>query len=244
MHNDGEHDDVNDLRDAVAAVRAQVDAAALEAGRDPAEVRLLPVSKTVPVERLRSAVAAGMHEFAENKPQEVQRKAVEMSDLPVRWIAIGHLQTNKAKVIAEHAHEFQALDSVRLAEALQRRLDPLDRRLDVLVQVNTSGEDAKTGAAPQDVGTILAAASQCDRLRVRGFMTVASNTDDIGEVRRCFSQLRGILDSARSDAVVDPELLTELSMGMSGDFRTAIAEGATCVRVGTAIFGARDYSKK
>ncbi|AHW65032.1 YggS family pyridoxal phosphate-dependent enzyme [Corynebacterium glyciniphilum] len=244
MHNDGEHDDVNDLRDAVAAVRAQVDAAALEAGRDPAEVRLLPVSKTVPVERLRSAVAAGMHEFAENKPQEVQRKAVEMSDLPVRWIAIGHLQTNKAKVIAEHAHEFQALDSVRLAEALQRRLDPLDRRLDVLVQVNTSGEDAKTGAAPQDVGTILAAASRCDRLRVRGFMTVASNTDDIGEVRRCFSQLRGILDSARSDAVVDPELLTELSMGMSGDFRTAIAEGATCVRVGTAIFGARDYSKK
>lgn len=244
MHNDGEHDDVNDLRDAVAAVRAQVDAAALEAGRDPAEVRLLPVSKTVPVERLRSAVAAGMHEFAENKPQEVQRKAVEMSDLPVRWIAIGHLQTNKAKVIAEHAHEFQALDSVRLAEALQRRLDPLDRRLDVLVQVNTSGEDAKTGAAPQDVGTILAAASRCDRLRVRGFMTVASNTDDIGEVRRCFSQLRGILDSARSDAVVEPELLTELSMGMSGDFRTAIAEGATCVRVGTAIFGARDYSKK
>lgn len=244
MHNDGEHDDVNDLRDAVAAVRAQVDAAALEAGRDPAEVRLLPVSKTVPVERLRSAVAAGMHEFAENKPQEVQRKAVEMSDLPVRWIAIGHLQTNKAKVIAEHAHEFQALDSVRLAEALQRRLDPLDRRLDVLVQVNTSGEDAKTGAGPQDVGTILAAASRCDRLRVRGFMTVASNTDDIGEVRRCFSQLRGILDSARSDAVVDPELLTELSMGMSGDFRTAIAEGATCVRVGTAIFGARDYSKK
>lgn len=244
MHNDGEHDDVKDLRDAVAAVRAQVDAAALEAGRDPAEVRLLPVSKTVPVERLRSAVAAGMHEFAENKPQEVQRKAVEMSDLPVRWIAIGHLQTNKAKVIAEHAHEFQALDSVRLAEALQRRLDGLDRTLDVLVQVNTSGEEAKTGAAPQDVGTILAAAARCDRLRVRGFMTVASNTDDIGEVRRCFSQLRGIRDSARREGVVDPELLTELSMGMSGDFRTAIEEGATCVRVGTAIFGARDYSKK
>ncbi|WP_312981398.1 YggS family pyridoxal phosphate-dependent enzyme [Corynebacterium sp.] len=244
MHNDGEHDDVKDLRDAVAAVRAQVDAAALEAGRDPAEVRLLPVSKTVPVERLRSAVAAGMHEFAENKPQEVQRKAVEMSDLPVRWIAIGHLQTNKAKVIAEHAHEFQALDSVRLAEALQRRLDGLDRTLDVLVQVNTSGEEAKTGAAPREVGTILAAASRCDRLRVRGFMTVASNTDDIGEVRRCFSQLRGIRDGARREGVVDPELLTELSMGMSGDFRTAIEEGATCVRVGTAIFGARDYSKK
>jgi pyridoxal phosphate enzyme (YggS family) len=244
MHNDGEHDDVKDLRDAVAAVRAEVDAAALEAGRDPAEVRLLPVSKTVPVERLRSAVAAGMHEFAENKPQEVQRKAVEMADLPVRWIAIGHLQTNKAKVVAEHAHEFQALDSVRLAEALQRRLDMVDRTLDVLVQVNTSGEETKTGAAPDEVPTILEAASRCDRLRVRGFMTVASNTRDDAEVRRCFADLRGIRDRARGDAVVDPELLTELSMGMSGDFRTAIAEGATCVRVGTAIFGARDYPEK
>uniref|UniRef100_UPI0025B7DCEB YggS family pyridoxal phosphate-dependent enzyme n=1 Tax=Corynebacterium sp. TaxID=1720 RepID=UPI0025B7DCEB len=244
MHNDGEHGDVNDvevLRDAVAAVRAQVDAAALEAGRDPAEVRLLPVSKTVPVERLRRAVAAGMHEFAENKPQEVQRKAVEMADLPVRWIAIGHLQTNKAKVVAEHAHEFQALDSVRLAEALQRRLDMVDRTLDVLVQVNTSGEESKTGASPEEVGTILAAAARCDRLRVRGFMTVATNTTDTGEVRRCFSDLRGILERARGEAVVDPGLLTELSMGMSGDFRTAVAEGATCVRVGSAIFGARDY---
>ncbi|WP_420100325.1 YggS family pyridoxal phosphate-dependent enzyme [Corynebacterium sp.] len=241
MHNDGEHDEVTELRDAVAAVRAQVDAAALDAGRDPAEVRLLPVSKTVEVERLRHAVAAGMHEFAENKPQEVQRKAVGMADLPVRWIAIGHLQTNKAKVIAEHAHEFQALDSVRLAEALQRRLETVDRDLDVLIQVNTSGEETKTGAAPQDVDDILDAASRCDRLRVRGFMTVASNTDDENEVRRCFAHLRDIRENARRVAVVDPDLLTELSMGMSGDFRIAVAEGATCVRVGTAIFGARDY---
>ncbi|MCJ7859158.1 YggS family pyridoxal phosphate-dependent enzyme [Corynebacterium kalidii] len=244
MHNDGEHDDVKDLRDAVAAVRARVDAAALAAGRDPAEVRLLPVSKTVPVERLRSAVTAGMHEFAENKPQEVQRKAVEMADLPVRWIAIGHLQTNKARMVAEHAHEFQALDSVRLAEALQRRLEMVDRSLDVLVQVNTSGEESKTGARPDEVATVLETAARCDRLRVRGFMTVAANTTDTGEVRRCFSDLRGILARAREDAVVDPELLTELSMGMSGDFRTAIEEGATCVRVGTAIFGARDYPEK
>ncbi|MGP9759852.1 YggS family pyridoxal phosphate-dependent enzyme [Corynebacterium sp. AOP12-C2-36] len=238
---DGEIPDVRTLSEAVAAVRAQVDAAALAAGRDPAAVRLLPVSKTVPVDRLRHAVDAGMHEFAENKPQEVQRKAVEMADLPVRWIAIGHLQTNKAKLVAEHAHEFQALDSVRLAEALQRRLATADRTLDVLVQVNTSGEEAKTGADPQDVPAILAAAAGCDRLRVRGFMTVATNTGEEQEVRRCFAQLRAILQTAREDAVVDPELLTELSMGMSGDFRTAIEEGATCVRVGTAIFGARDY---
>jgi pyridoxal phosphate enzyme (YggS family) len=220
-------------------VRAQVDAAAVAAGRDPAEIRLLPVSKTVPVERLRSAVEAGMHELAENKPQEIQAKAPELPD--VRWVAIGHLQTNKARIVAEHAAEFQALDSVRLTAALQRRLTAAGRTLDVLVQVNTSGEEAKTGAAPAEVDDILAAAADCDRLRVRGFMTVATHTTDEAEVRRCFAQLRGILDRARERAVVDPALLTELSMGMSGDFAAAIAEGSTCVRIGTAIFGARNY---
>lgn len=240
---------VADLRARWDAVRARVDEAARAAGRDPAEVRLLPVSKTVPVERLRLAVAAGMTELAENKPQEIGRKAVEMADLPVRWVAIGHLQTNKARIIAEHAAEFQALDSVRLTEALQRRLEALDesadgsaRTLDVLVQVNTSGEDAKTGAAPEEVDGILDAAARCDRLRVRGFMTVAVHSEDDALVRACFTRLRGIRDRARERAVVDPDLLTELSMGMSGDFALAIAEGATCVRVGTAIFGARDYA--
>lgn len=232
----------DDIRAAYDSVRAEVDAAARAAGRDPSEVRLLPVSKTVPVDRLRPAVEAGLTELAENKPQEVGRKAGEMADLPVRWVAIGHLQTNKAKIIAEHADEFQALDSVRLTQSLQRRLETADRHLDVLIQVNTSGEEAKTGASPGDVGQILEVAASCDRLRVRGFMTVATNTDDEAEVRRCFAQLRGILDAAREDAVVDPELLTELSMGMSGDYAIAVAEGATCVRVGTAIFGARDYA--
>ncbi|MDN6241335.1 YggS family pyridoxal phosphate-dependent enzyme [Corynebacterium variabile] len=242
-----------DFRARWDAVRARVDEAARAAGRDPAEVRLLPVSKTVPVERLRPAVDAGMTELAENKPQEIGRKAVVMADLPVRWVAIGHLQTNKAKIVAEHAAEFQALDSVRLAEALQRRLEALDetadgpadgpaRTLDVLVQVNTSGEDTKTGASPEEVDAILEAAARCDRLRVRGFMTVAVHSEDEAEVRACFAQLRGILERARERAVVDPVLLTELSMGMSGDFPLAIAEGATCVRVGTALFGARDYT--
>ncbi|HIW90211.1 MAG TPA: YggS family pyridoxal phosphate-dependent enzyme, partial [Candidatus Corynebacterium avicola] len=154
-----------DIRAAYDTVRDEVDAAARAAGRDPSEVRLLPVSKTVPAERLRLAVEAGLTELAENKPQEIGRKADEMADLPVRWVAIGHLQTNKAKIIAEHAAEFQALDSVRLAEALQRRLETADRQLDVLIQVNTSGEEAKTGAAPEEVGEILAAAASCDRLR-------------------------------------------------------------------------------
>lgn len=222
-------------------MRARVDEAARAAGRDPAEIRLLPVSKTVPVDRLRLAVDAGMTELAENKPQEIGRKAVEMADLPVRWVAIGHLQTNKAKIIAEHAAEFQALDSVRLVAALQRRLETADRTLDVLIQVNTSGEEAKTGAAPDEVDGILTAAAGADRLRVRGFMTVATHTTDDAEVRRCFAQLREIRDRAAAAGVVDPALLTELSMGMSGDFAAAVAEGSTCVRIGTALFGARHY---
>ncbi|MGO1949031.1 MAG: YggS family pyridoxal phosphate-dependent enzyme [Mycobacteriaceae bacterium] len=234
-------EDAADIRAAFDAVREQVDAAAVASGRDPAGIRLLPVSKTVPVDRLRAAVDAGLHELAENKPQELQRKAVELAQLSVRWVAIGHLQTNKARIVAEHASEFQALDSVRVAEALQRRLENADRSLDVLVQVNTSGEEAKTGAAPEDVRPILETAARCDRLRVRGFMTVATHGGGESETRRCFAQLRGVLEGARQDAVVDPDLLTELSMGMSGDFAAAIAEGATCVRVGTAVFGARDY---
>lgn len=245
-----------DFRSRWDAARARVDAAARDVGRDPSEIRMLPVSKTVPAERLRLAVDAGMTELAENRPQEIQRKVAELPD--VRWVAIGHLQTNKAKIIAEHADEFQALDSVRLAEALQHRLEVLaadgrDRTLDVLVQVNTSGEASKTGASPEDVDAILDAAVRCDRLRVRGFMTVAAHSGDEAEVRRCFAQLREILERTRERAGqrvtepgsrrgLDPDLLTELSMGMSGDFPLAIAEGATCVRVGTAIFGARNYT--
>jgi pyridoxal phosphate enzyme (YggS family) len=236
------------LRTRWSTVRAGIDEAAHRAGRDPARIRLLPVSKTVPVERLRYAVAAGMTEFAENKPQEIQKKAPALAGAPelpaVRWVAIGHLQTNKARIIAEYASEFQALDSVRLVETLQRRLELLadagkDRTLDVMVQVNTSGEESKTGAAPEEVDAILGATAGCDRLRVRGFMTVATHTRETTEVRRCFAELRGIRDRARSSGIVDPEPLTELSMGMSGDYPLAVAEGATCVRVGTAIFGAR-----
>lgn len=228
-----------DFRARWAQIREEIDSAARAVDRDPKDVRLLPVSKTVPVERLHAAVDAGMGELAENRPQEIQAKVSELPE--VRWVAIGHVQTNKARIIAEHASEFQALDSARIAEALQRRLDTADRTLDVLVQVNTSGEAAKTGANPEDVDSILRTVATCDRLRVRGFMTVARHSEDDAEVRRCFADLRAIRDRARDQAVVDPALLSDLSMGMSGDFALAIAEGSTCVRVGTALFGSRQY---
>lgn len=223
----------------LAAVRSRIDAAAERAGRAPDEVRLLPVSKTVPEERLRLAVAAGCNQLGENKVQEAKRKAQNLADLDVSWSVIGHLQTNKAKDVAAFAQEFQALDSVRLAETLDRRLQKLGRSLDVYVQVNTSGEPSKYGLEPDEVDAFLQALPSFSALRVCGLMTLAEFSSEPERVRACFRVLRELRDRARQldDDLIGPG---ELSMGMSGDFELAIEEGATVVRVGQAIFGSRD----
>ena len=222
----------------LAAVQSRIEAAARAAGRDASDVRLLPVSKTVPEDRLRHAVAAGMTTLGENKPQEAKRKWQNLSDLGVNWAVIGHLQRNKAKDVAEFASEFQALDSERLAETLQRRLDMVDRRLDIYVQVNTSNEDQKFGLSPEEVPAFLDRLPDYDRLNMRGFMTLAVFSDDQDRVRACFEVLRDVRDAARRSHG-DVIGAGELSMGMSGDFELAIAEGSNVVRVGQAIFGKR-----
>jgi len=214
------------------AIRARIDAACRAAGRDPGEVRLLPVSKTVAEARLRQAYALGVRELGENKVQEAMAKSEAMADLEdLRWVLIGHLQTNKAKYAARFASEFQALDSLRVAQALDARLQKLGRAIDVLVQVNTSGEASKFGLPPEEVPAF-------SSLRVRGLMTLALFSDDEARVRPCFVRLRELRDRLRQEAP-DGIAMDELSMGMSGDFELAIAEGATTVRVGTAIFGHR-----
>ncbi|MFD7871891.1 YggS family pyridoxal phosphate-dependent enzyme [Microbacterium sp. NPDC059771] len=229
---------VADFRANVAAVRARIDAAADRAGRDAASVRLLPVSKTVPTERVRIAIDSGLRLLGENKVQEAVRKHRETEDLDVSWAIIGHLQTNKARDVAAFAHEFQALDRLRVAEALDRRLQAAGRGLDVFVQVNTSAEDSKFGMPPTELSGFLKALPVYSSLRVRGLMTLAILTPDETRVRACFRVLRELRDRARAD---DPDLIGdgELSMGMSGDYEIAVEEGATCVRVGQAIFGAR-----
>ncbi|MGV0741729.1 YggS family pyridoxal phosphate-dependent enzyme [Mycolicibacterium sp. XJ870] len=225
-------DFTRNLRD----VGTRIDAALQRAGRAPGEVRLLPVSKTVDEDRLRLAAAAGCTMFGENKVQEAKRKWRNLSDLDVKWSVIGHLQTNKAKDVAEFAAEFQALDNARTAEALDRRLQSLGRHLDVYVQVNTSGEDSKYGLAPEEVIAFLRTLPQYSALRLRGLMTIAVLSSDVERVRPCFTLLRNVRNQARDLDLVGPG---ELSMGMSGDYEVAIEEGATCVRVGQAIFGAR-----
>lgn len=227
---------VADFTHNLREVGERIEAALQRAGREPGDVRLLPVSKTVDEDRLRLAAAAGCTMFGENKVQEAKRKWRNLSDLDVQWSVIGHLQTNKAKDVAEFAAEFQALDNARAAQALDRRLQTLGRSLDVFVQVNTSGEDSKYGLAPDDVIAFLRTLPAYSALRVRGLMTIAVLSSDVERIRPCFALLRKLRDHARELDVVGPG---ELSMGMSGDYEVAIEEGATCVRVGQAIFGAR-----
>ena len=228
-----------DFQHNLAAVQARMAAACQRAGRDAGSVRLLPVSKTQPADRLRLAHAAGCRMLGENKVQEAWGKWEALQDLTdLRWSVIGHLQTNKAKLVARFACEFQALDSLRLAEALDRRLQAEGRALDVFVQVNTSGEASKYGLAPEAVPAFLQALPAMSALRVRGLMTLALFSHDSARVRQCFVRLRRLRDQLRQSAPAGMSL-EELSMGMSGDFDIAIEEGATVVRVGQAIFGAR-----
>ena len=234
-----EAESVEDFRRNLAAVQAGIAAACRRVGRDPAGVCVLPVSKTVDEERIRLSYAAGCRLLGENKVQEAYRKWNAMADLAdLRWSVIGHLQTNKAKLVARFAAEFQALDSLHVAEALERRLQVEGRALDVLVQVNTSGESSKYGLPPQEVAAFLQALPAFSALRVRGFMTLALLSADAAQVRQCFVRLRELRDRLRQEAP-DGIGLDELSMGMSGDYEIAIEEGATIVRVGQAIYGAR-----
>ncbi len=228
-----------DLRRNLAVVRARMAAACQRVGRDPSGVCLLPVSKTVDEGRIRLSYVAGCRLLGENKVQEAYRKWEALADLAdLRWSVIGHLQTNKAKLVARFAAEFQALDSLRVAEALERRLQAEGRALDVFVQVNSSGESSKYGLPPEEVAAFLQAMRAFSALRVRGFMTLALLSADAARVRRCFVQLRELRDRLRLEALDGIEL-DELSMGMSGDYEIAIEEGATIVRVGQAIYGAR-----
>lgn len=228
-----------DIAGNLAEVRRRIDEACAAADRDPATVRLLPVSKTKPPDVLREAYDAGARLFGENKVQEAVAKAEVFADVPdLQFAVIGHLQTNKAKQVAEVAAEFHALDSLRLAEALDKRLGALDRTLDVFVQVNSSAEDSKFGLAPESVPEFARELERFATLRVRGLMTLAVFSEDTALVGACFQRMRD-LRARLQDTDERPERWAELSMGMSGDYEQAIAYGATTVRVGQAIFGDR-----
>ncbi|MGO2608944.1 YggS family pyridoxal phosphate-dependent enzyme [Glutamicibacter ardleyensis] len=225
----------------LATVNQKIAEAASRSGRQASAVRLLPVTKTIEPERLRLAIEAGVQTLGENKVQEALAKSEEFaSEYPtLRYAVIGPLQANKAKFVARFAHEFHALDSLKLAQTLQRRLELEERTLEVFIQVNTSGEDSKSGIAAGEVAELLEAIEPLDRLVPRGLMTMAANTTDESTIRASFALLRTTLEELRDSGA--PEGFDQLSMGMSGDFELAIEEGATVVRVGQGIFGARIY---
>jgi PLP dependent protein len=223
----------------LARVRARIDEACQRAGRRPEEVKLMPVSKTFGPELIKEAYAAGSRIFGENRVQEAAQKAGELSDLPdLSWAIIGHLQSNKVKQAVEVANEFQALDSVKIAEALDRRLQQAGRSLDVLIQVNSSDEPQKHGLPPDKVEEFALQLVPFASLRVRGLMTLAVLSDDQSAVAGCFIRMQTLQQRLR-DLDQAPGSYDDLSMGMSGDFELAIEYGATTVRVGQAIFGPR-----
>ena len=219
----------------LAAVRGVIDAAARRAGRDPSRITLVAVSKTRTPGEIRAAAAAGQLDFGENYAQELAEKRTALADVPgLRWHMIGHLQRNKVKLLVPGLHLLQTVDSPRLAEALDRRLVESGGRLDVLVQVDVVGEAQKSGASPDEVPAAIAAIRAAPRLRLRGLMAIPPWTATAAESRPYFRALREL---AERSGLAEGE--RELSMGMSDTFEAAVEEGATLVRVGTAIFGER-----
>jgi hypothetical protein len=238
------------LAPALDSIRQRISAACARAGRRASEVTLVAVSKTVSAERVRAAMAAGIRVFGENRVQEAEAKITQLSDVrpfdeegrglkpQVEWHLIGHLQSNKARKAASLFDVVQSVDDASLAARLHRIAEELGKRLPVFVEVNLGGEASKSGVAPQAALPLLETVSNCSALELKGLMTVPPFLDNPEDVRPFFRQLRALRDAALQSGAVDASC-GGLSMGMSHDFEIAIEEGATLVRIGTALFGAR-----
>ena len=229
-----------DIPRRLAGVRERIADAASRANRTPGDVRLIAVSKTHPIDAVRAAAEAGQVDFGENKVQEALQKISQSADTSLRWHLIGHLQSNKARKAAAAVHAIHAIDSVELLRKVDQAAAAARRTVDVLVQVDLALEDTKFGAPEDAVPGIFAAADGCTSARVTGLMLLPPLAENPEDARPWFTRLRGVRDRL-GDAGVPAGRLRELSMGMSHDFEVAIEEGATMVRVGTAIFGERHY---
>ncbi len=220
----------------IAKVGARIREAAQASRRDYAAIGLLAVSKTKPAAAIRQAHAAGLHDFGENYLQEALEKQLELSDLPLIWHFIGPIQSNKTRAIAEQFAWVHSVDRLKVAERLSAQRPPQLPPLNVCLQVNVSGEASKAGCSPQELPALAQAVAQLPHLKLRGLMCIPEPTEDPAAQHAAFARLRELRDSLDLD-------LDTLSMGMSHDLEAAIAEGATWVRIGTALFGARDYAR-
>jgi pyridoxal phosphate enzyme (YggS family) len=222
------------------ALQARITSACLRAQRDPAEVTLVGVTKTVGVEDIVVAYEHGLTILGENRVQEaaVKIESLRQKAIAPQWHLIGHLQTNKAKRAIELFDVIQAVDSFRLAETLQRNAEAGERLIEVFVQVNTSGESSKFGAAPQEALQLIREISGYSHLRLTGLMTIGALDPDSSKIRQCFRDLRVLAETVTAHRFPNVTM-RHLSMGMTDDFEIAIAEGATMIRVGRALFGER-----
>ena len=224
------------IADNISQVSARIAAAALDAQREPTQIDLLAVSKTKPAAAIREAFVAGIRDFGENYLQEALGKQAELADLPLTWHFIGPIQSNKTRAIAENFAWVHSVDRLKIAQRLSEQRPVELGPLNVCIQVNVSGEASKSGCAPDDLPALASAIAALPNLHLRGLMAIPEPTDDWAAQNAAFARVRSLQQSLQMP-------LDTLSMGMSHDLDAAIAQGSTCVRIGTALFGARDYGQ-
>ncbi|MFZ8993261.1 MAG: YggS family pyridoxal phosphate-dependent enzyme [bacterium] len=226
------------LKERLTELSAELAELATEAGRSPEEIKLIAVSKTHPSELIAEAFQAGQVRFGENRVQEASEKIERLQNPSIEWHLIGHLQKNKARFCPGRFDWIHSIDSQELLELLEKQCALQSQPIQILLQANLSQENSKSGVSDYDnLCRLLEKAQDCQWLSCRGLMTMAAATDDANEIRRTFAQLRTWLEKLRNEFTLTT--FTELSMGMSSDYRIAIAEGATMIRLGTALFGER-----
>ncbi len=228
------------IEENLKTVEENISASCKKSGRDRSEVTLIAVSKTKPVSDIRRAMACGITVFGENKVQEIKDKTEEIKE-PLSWHMIGHLQANKVKYLPGRVCMIHSVDNRKLADEIEKQFAKAGMNIDVLIEVNMAGEESKFGLAPSLVPDFVRQISSLEHLRIRGLMTIAPYTEDPESNRQYFKGLKDLMNSI-NDMGIPGVKMDQLSMGMTGDYMVAIEEGATFVRVGTGIFGERDYS--
>lgn len=233
---------MNDIENNIFHIKQRIKIACEKCGRNPNEVKLLMATKTIDTDRIKQAITAGETLIGENKVQELRDKYEDLKTISHIKHFIGYLQTNKIKDILKYDTKcIQSIDRIDLAEKLQQRLALENKTIDVLIQVNTSYEDSKFGIEPENVLDLVKKVAQLDRIHIKGLMTIGLFSENEQAIRKCFQLLKSIQNQIIEENIPNVEM-QELSMGMSGDLEIAIQEGATIIRVGTAIFGQRIYT--
>lgn len=227
------------IKDNYASLKKDIKEISENCGRGKEEIKLIAVSKTFPAKDISELYDLGHRDFGENKVQELSEKEKELSDKEIYWHLIGHLQTNKVKYVIDYVSLIHSVDSIKLALEIQKRAAQSSKLIDILIQVNTSGEESKYGIEPGKAFKLYSEIKSFENIRVRGLMTIGKFTDNEDEIRMNFRNLRSLYNEIK----VNNKDFKYLSMGMTSDYRIAIEEGSNMLRIGSAIFGDRDYSK-